>query len=277
MGKAAKRERQKSNKLLKEEQQARAQSRAQVLRFVKGFVLVAILPIIIAVSMVINNMSSKDKYTATIKVTIEGEAKLPNNGIIEVELDNVNAPKSVKHFVGFASNGYYDGLTWHRAVKDFVIQGGDPEGTGTGRLGTSIVSELPENGYKSGDLAWAKGSNEPAGTAGSQFFIITGKDSSNSVKSFNKKATQSDGSESYEYGYIGRVTKGLAAAVAIEELAPEEGDGAPTKKAFIASIKIKKNGKLMKRGDVSAPTTTTSSTTTTPSLATPSTPESTEQ
>ncbi len=273
MGKAAKRERQKTNKVLKSEEAARAESKAKTIRAVKIIALVLIVPVIIVASIFINKATDPDIYTAKMTVAIDGEKDLPNNGVIEFEFDYANAPKSYKQFAAFASNGYYDGLSWHRVVEDFVIQSGDPKGDGTGALGSTIIAELPEDGYKRGDLAWAKKENEPAGTAGSQFFVVTGSKKSSGVEALNTKATQADGSNTYQYGFIGHVTKGLAAALEIEKLAPvatEESpqrDGAPVKDAKILKIEIFKNGKLVKRGDL-VPSTTTTTTTTPGEVAT---------
>ena len=262
VGKASKRERQKINKALKDEERAKKESRKKAFRVIQALVLVLIIPIVVIVATLINRATDPDEYIAKITVAIDGVKKLPNNGVIEIELDNAHSPKSVKHFNGFASNGEYDGLSWHRVVTDFVIQGGDPNGDGTGSLGTSIVAELPRKGYEPGSVAWAKGSGEAAGTAGSQFFIITGKKDSGGLKTLNTKVAQQDGSMSYDYGYIGKVIKGLDLARMIEKLAPIEdgqksGDGAPTKKSVIMKIEIFKNSKKMKQGDLIAPTTTT--------------------
>ena len=73
-----------------------------------------------------------------------------------------------------AQQGFYDGLTFHRVVKDFVIQGGDPEGDGSGGPGYTVVDELPTDGYQVGSVAMAEAAGRP-GTIGSQFFIVTGR------------------------------------------------------------------------------------------------------
>lgn len=156
-----------------------------------------------------------------------------------------------------------------RVVKDFVIQTGDPDGNGTGSLGSTIVAELPSRNYRTGDLAWAKGSDSLPGTAGSQFFIVTGSDKSPGVEALNQKVPKEDGREVFQYGFIGRVTKGIAVALKIEGLAPKAKDGAqadsaPTKKAIILGIKVFKNGKQIKRGDKRFPAATTTTSTTSP-------------
>lgn len=268
MSKAAKRERQKTNKQIKEEEEQRAQVRSKRLKAFKGLALVLIVPIVIVVALLVNNATDSDIYTAQITVAIDGEKDLPNNGVIEVELDWDRAQKSSKHFIGYAKDGLYDGLEWHRVVEDFVIQGGDPNGDGTGNLGSKVVVELPTRDYRTGDLAWAKAQDEVAGTAGSQFFIVTGSDKSPGVKALSQKAPQPDGTEQYQYGFIGRVTKGIAVALKIESLAPEAKEGAqaetkPTKRAIILEVKVFKNGKQINRGDKNFPAATTTTTTTT--------------
>jgi len=98
-----------------------------------------------------------------------------NQGTITIELFADIAPKAVENFLGHIGNGYYDGLIFHRVIKDFMIQGGDP--TGTGRGGTSIWGDKFEDEFdlqvsfeKPGILAMA---NAGPGTNGSQFFITT--------------------------------------------------------------------------------------------------------
>ena len=103
-------------------------------------------------------------YTAVLRTS---------EGNITVALDPAQAPKTVNNFVFLAKEGFYDGLTFHRVIPDFVIQGGDPEGTGSGGPGYQFEDELPEAGaYKLGSLAMA---NAGPNTNGSQFFIITGQ------------------------------------------------------------------------------------------------------
>lgn len=158
------------------------------------------------------------KYTATIETSC---------GPIVVDLDVQHSPKGVNNFVFLAREGFYDGLSWHRAVSNFVIQGGDPKGDGTGGPGYSVVTEWPTDAYKTGDLAWAKSGAEPAGSAGSQFFVTTGDPAAlNSTK---------NGAQ-YDYGYFGHVTSGLDNAKKIESLSP--GDGAPTVPVYITKVTI---------------------------------------
>jgi len=91
-----------------------------------------------------------------------------DRGTIVMDLDAQLAPESVNHFVGLARTGYYDGLTFHRVVPDFVIQGGCPEGTGTGGPGYKWADEPVQGEYTLGAVAMA---NAGPNTNGSQFFI----------------------------------------------------------------------------------------------------------
>jgi cyclophilin family peptidyl-prolyl cis-trans isomerase len=150
-----------------------------------------------------------------------------NFGDIEVALDQVLAPTTVNSFVFLATRGYFDGLSFHRVVPGFVIQGGDPTGTGSGGPGYTIPDELPaEPGYDAGAVAMA---NAGPNTSGSQFFIVTGD------ASFLPNA----------YSEFGRVTAGLEVARRIEGLADpaaDPGDPAaqrPSEPALIESIRIR--------------------------------------
>jgi peptidyl-prolyl cis-trans isomerase B (cyclophilin B) len=91
-----------------------------------------------------------------------------DRGTIVADLDPQLAPNSVNHFVALARQGFYDGLTFHRVVPDFVIQGGDPEGRGTGGPGYKWDDEPVKGEYKLGAVAMA---NAGANTNGSQFFV----------------------------------------------------------------------------------------------------------
>ena len=93
-----------------------------------------------------------------------------NHGPIELELFAEDAPKTVENFVKLSKDGYYDGLVFHRVIKDFMIQGGCPQGTGTGGPGYEFEDEINEHKIVRGALAMA---NRGPGTNGSQFFIVT--------------------------------------------------------------------------------------------------------
>jgi len=148
-----------------------------------------------------------------------------DQGKIVVALDTKNAPKATARFVELAKKGFYNGLTFHRAVPDFIIQGGDPKGDGTGGSGTKpVVGEVPTNSYPIGALAAAKTGSDPNGTFDCQFFIVTGK---NGLTLPN------------QYARFGGVTSGLDIAQKISK-EPTGGPNGDTlnKKVKIESITI---------------------------------------
>jgi cyclophilin family peptidyl-prolyl cis-trans isomerase len=170
-------------------------------------------------------------YTATID-TSEGK--------MVVDLDAVTAPESVKNFVFLARKNFYDGLTFHRVARDFVIQGGDPKADGSGGPGYKTPVETPPNGYQVGSVAWAKGEQEPPGTAGSQFFVITS--AGPGLDALNQQ--RAPDTNTYLYGIIGTVTPDtLPVAQKIGALAdPNATDDPatqrPTKKVTIKKVTI---------------------------------------
>ena len=98
-----------------------------------------------------------------------------NCGSFTIELDPKTAPKTAASLVSLAESGFYDGTTFHRVVPGFVIQGGDPTGTGSGGPGYKTVDVPPSDAaYTKGVVAMAKAENEAPGTSGSQFFVVTG-------------------------------------------------------------------------------------------------------
>lgn len=156
-------------------------------------------------------------------VTIEME----DGSIIKVELYPEIAPNTVRNFVSLVQSGYYNGLIFHRVIPGFMIQGGDPDGTGMGGPGYSIAGEFSENGFNNalkherGVISMAR-SGQP-NSAGSQFFIMV-KDSS---------------FLDTEYAAFGKVTEGLAIADKIVSVETEQAD--PNKKD-----KPKKDQKMKK-------------------------------
>jgi cyclophilin family peptidyl-prolyl cis-trans isomerase len=148
-----------------------------------------------------------------------------NFGDITAVLDTTKAPIGAGHFADLARDGFYDNLTWHRVVKDFVIQGGDPKGDGTGGSGTEVMAEVPSDNYPIGSLAAAKSPAAPAGSFDSQFFIVTGSGG----------ATLAN-----DYARFGCVTGGIEIAKQIEALYPDTpgNDGPPKATATIEKIVI---------------------------------------
>lgn len=96
-----------------------------------------------------------------------------NMGTITIEFYEKDAPKTVKNFVDLAEKGFYDGLTFHRVIKGFVIQGGDPRGDGTGNPGYNIAAEFNKNPHVAGTVAMARG--QDINSAGCQFYICLGR------------------------------------------------------------------------------------------------------
>ena len=121
-----------------------------------------------------------------------------NHGDITIELFDEDAPKTVENFVKLSTDGYYDGLIFHRVIRDFMIQGGCPQGTGTGGPGYEFEDEFNDNKIVRGALAMA---NAGPNTNGSQFFIVT-----------TQAAPWLDG----KHTVFGRVTAGMEAVDSIE-------------------------------------------------------------
>jgi cyclophilin family peptidyl-prolyl cis-trans isomerase len=121
-----------------------------------------------------------------------------NHGPIEVELFDDDAPKTVQNFRKLSADGFYDGVIFHRVIKDFMIQGGDPTGTGTGGPGYTFEDEFNQHKVERGALAMA---NAGPGTNGSQFFIVT-----------TGAAPWLDG----KHTVFGKVTSGMDAVDSIE-------------------------------------------------------------
>ena len=121
-----------------------------------------------------------------------------NHGAIGVELFDDDAPKTVQNFRKLAGDGFYDGVIFHRVIKDFMIQGGDPTGTGTGGPGYTFEDEINQHKIVRGALAMA---NAGPGTNGSQFFIVT-----------IDEASWLDG----KHTVFGKVTSGMDAVDSIE-------------------------------------------------------------
>ena len=150
-------------------------------------------------------------------------------GTIEAELYPHIAPNTVNNFISLANSGFYDGLTFHRIIKDFMIQGGDPEGTGMGGPGYSIYGEFTKNKFKN-DLAHTEGvlsmaRSQNKNSAGSQFFIVT------------KDASHLDG----QYASFGKVIKGMDIVHKIENVQTDSSDK-PINDVIIESIKVDTKG-----------------------------------
>jgi peptidyl-prolyl cis-trans isomerase B (cyclophilin B) len=146
-------------------------------------------------------------------------------GTIELELDAVAAPETVANFIRLVNDNFYDGLTFHRIIEDFMIQGGDPNGDGSGGSEKSIKGEFASNGvenplsHEPGVISMAR-TNDPD-SASSQFFIVTGD------------ALFLDG----EYAAFGHVTSGMDVVKAIAKVPTDKANDKPLEPVVIESIR----------------------------------------
>jgi peptidyl-prolyl cis-trans isomerase B (cyclophilin B) len=147
-----------------------------------------------------------------------------NKGDFTFDLATDISPCTTSSFAGLVQKGFFDGLTFHRIVPGFVIQGGDPEGNGMGGPGYSVADKPPaDTQYKRGLVAMAKTQTEPPGTSGSQFFVVT-----------------SDGvSLPPDYAVLGNVTDGMDVVEKIGKLGdPSDPSGTPTEKVTIDKMEL---------------------------------------
>jgi cyclophilin family peptidyl-prolyl cis-trans isomerase len=243
VSKKAKRDRQRLNREARREAELAVSRRRKQWRTARTIGIFAVPLIVLFVVLQLRNSGGSEPdrnlskppapafkpdttYTATIDTS---------QGKMAVNLDTTNAPKSANNFVYLAKHKFYDGLTFHRVAKDFVIQGGDPKGDGSGGPGYKLQAETPPNGYQVGSVAWAKGGNEPPGTAGSQFFVVT------SPAPAPGQGLDFLNQQPYQYGTIGNLapdTQSLLVAQKIGSFAPANGDGKPTKKVTIKKVTI---------------------------------------
>ena len=142
-----------------------------------------------------------------------------NAGKITIELFDEDAPKTVENFRKLADDGFYDGVIFHRVIPDFMIQGGDPTGTGMGGPGYTFEDEFNEHKVVRGALAMA---NAGPNTNGSQFFIVT-----------TQSAPWLDG----KHTVFGEVTEGMDVVDTISEL-PRDGRDRPQQEARIERLAI---------------------------------------
>ena len=192
-------------------------------------IITKILTILLSLSVLLSLCGCKKEeivksktYTAVITVEKYGE--------IELELDGNTAPITVENFVKLARDGFYDGLTFHRVIDGFMIQGGDPRGNGTGGSKETIKGEFSANGVENsishtrGVISMAR-SNHPD-SASSQFFIM------------HKDSPHLDG----YYAAFGHVTKGIKVVDKIAENTPvtdDNGTVLPENQPIIKSVVIK--------------------------------------
>ena len=191
-----------------------------------------LLAVVCAVGMVLAGCSGEPEDLGYPFEIVEQDApilatlELESGGVIELELYPESAPISVSNFKYLAETGFYDGLIFHRVIEGFMIQGGCPEGTGTGGPGYQIKGEFPANGventikHERGVLSMAR--SQASDSAGSQFFIV------------HQTSPHLDG----EYAPFGRVIDGMTFVDQIAATETANGDR-PIEPVVIKTITIK--------------------------------------
>ncbi len=251
-----KQQRQKQLRQAKREAERKAAQRKEIFRRIRtaiglGLIVAVILLVIPALtgddeSLPASYQGFRDQPTAC-----EGERPSPNTqvdfeapsdlelsagatativtscGEIVIELDTTTSPLSVNSFAFLSQEGFYDGTVFHRIVDDFVIQGGDPEASGSGGPGYGIPDEFPDDGfvYEEGVVAMAKA--PASNSTGSQFFIVHGSQGAILSPTFN---------------VIGRVTSGMETVERIASIETVRGAtrevSNPTETAYVETIRI---------------------------------------
>ena len=191
--------------------------------------LETILKVIVGIGIVIFLIIGFN-YKGEVVEDYKVEINVKDYGTIYLTLDGEQAPITVKNFVKLAKEGFYDGLTFHRVIDGFMIQGGDPLGDGTGGSSETIKGEFSSNGvdntikHERGVISMAR--SQAPDSASSQFFIV------------HKTSSHLDGN----YAAFGKVTKGMEVVDKIVEKVAKKGDGngmLPEKnQPVIESIKI---------------------------------------
>lgn len=194
-------------------------------------VFFVLLTVISLVGCSSSKTTEKTKKTKTLKGNYQVEIKIKDYGTIYAEIDADTAPITVTNFVNLCKNHFYDGLTFHRIIKDFMIQGGDPNGDGTGGSKETIKGEFSDNGVENplkhtrGALSMARSQDNDS--ASSQFFIV------------QKTASHLDG----QYAVFGYVYEGMDIVDKIcDDVQVEDNNGTVAKEnqPVIESIRCQK-------------------------------------
>ncbi len=217
------------SKNTKKKKKQEAKGYKQLLFYAVG-ILVVVLVVIGTISLFGSNDAEESAGADYSDVTRPVATIMLDSGeVIMVELDPTAAPNTVKNFIALASEGFYDGLIFHRVIPDFMIQGGCPLGQGTGGPGYSIRGEFSDNNHENplthtrGVISMAR-SNHPD-SAGSQFFVMVAS------------APHLDG----YYAAFGRVTEGMEAVDRIVSVDSDPSDK-PLEDQVIVSITIETFG-----------------------------------
>ncbi|HJI33613.1 MAG TPA: peptidylprolyl isomerase [Coprobacillaceae bacterium] len=194
-------------------------------------VFFVLLTVVSLVGCSSSKTTEKTKKTKTLKGNYQVEIKIKDYGTIYDEIDADTAPITVTNFVNLCKNHFYDGLTFHRIIKDFMIQGGDPNGDGTGGSEETIKGEFSDNGVENplkhtrGALSMARSQDNDS--ASSQFFIV------------QKTASHLDG----QYAVFGYVYEGMDIVDKIcDDVQVEDNNGTVAKEnqPVIESIRCQK-------------------------------------
>ncbi len=223
-------------------------SRQKLTVLVAGVIILLIAVVVVAVT---NGDDSKSDDTTTAGActevetppakTVELKAPKPGSvlqpgepasavvetscGSFTIALDTQGAPKTANSFAYLAEQGVFADTYFHRIVPDFVIQGGDPQGSGMGGPGYSVTEKPPAGlAYKLGDVAMAKTGNDPAGTSGSQFFVITGSGGTSLPPDYARVGKVDDGMDVIEkIGQLGGPDEKPTQTVVIDSVTIEKG------------------------------------------------------
>jgi cyclophilin family peptidyl-prolyl cis-trans isomerase len=255
VSKASKRERQRLNREARRQYEESLAKRRRTMKGARRFAIFAV-PVIALV--VVLNISGGDSgksaavvagcrevkkapkpKTATFKaappLTIDTAKRSvatvdTSCGSFTIELAVDQGPQTVNSFVFLAQQGFYDGLTFHRVQKDFVVQGGDPNGDGSGGPGYTLPDEPPVLGYQKGSVAMA---NAGPNTTGSQFYIIT---TDKGAEALNKQVSSAG---RFSYSILGQVTDGFDTILRINKLGSTNPDpGKQKPKAIVLIDKV---------------------------------------
>ena len=167
----------KMNKQLKKERERKAKKKEQMLKVLYVIITVLVIAALIAI-VAVKNAGQKSSVNVDYKVTHYADIVIKDYGTITVELYGKLAPITVENFVSLAESGFYDGLTFHRIMSGFMMQGGDPAGNGSGGAANEIKGEFAANGvandlsHKRGVISMAR--SKAYDSASSQFFIMHG-------------------------------------------------------------------------------------------------------
>ena len=266
MSKQAKRDRQRQNREVRRQYEQTIARRRKTFKTVRNFAILAVPVLVLGIVLSVSNGSSGSssaksaavaagcRYVSTVpkttKSTKQTEPPLTIDptktytaqvdtscGSFTILLDPKEAPRTVNSFVFLAKQKFYDGLTFHRVAKGFVLQGGDPNNDGTGDAGYNLPDEPPAAGYQVGSVAMA---NAGPGSSGSGFFVVTSANGATGL-----------GGPPYAYSILGQVTSGFDTVKRINSLGSTNAD--PAKQIPKATVLIDK----VTVTETSASTTTT--------------------